>query len=198
VDAYISELDQWVALGLLTPNADNTRGGSGVYGYTDALPPVENGTEVGAAPETMWGSATAQIFGSVSPRMHWEFGLKHELRWLERWGLTYYGCCEPLDVKAGILARIPNLRKVSVSPWVNIPRAVAAYGGRFVLSRKPTPAFMAEDVWRPEAARADLASFLQQAQGCPLEVIMKDVSTVRYHPQRLWAWEKMAMEEVGA
>jgi len=23
---------------------------------------------------------------------------------------------------------------------------------------------------------------------------MKDISTVRYHPQRLWAWEKMAME----
>ncbi len=81
---------------------------------------------------------------------------------------------------------------------MNIPRAVAAYGGRFVLSRKPTPAFMAEDVWRPDAARADLRAFLDQARGCAVEVIMKDVSTVRYHPQRLWAWEKMAMEEVGA
>ena len=84
-DAYLSELDQWEALGLLTPNADNTRHGSGGYGYTAALPAA--GPEVGAAPATMWGSATAQIFGSVSPRMHWEFGLKHELRWLERWGL---------------------------------------------------------------------------------------------------------------
>jgi hypothetical protein len=194
VDAYISELDQWVALGLLTPNADNTRHGSGGYGYTAALP--ESGPEVGVAPETMWGSATAQIFGSVSPRMHWEFGLKHELRWLERWGLTYYGCCEPLDVKAGILERIPNLRKVSVSPWVNVTRAVAAYGGRYVLSRKPTPAFMAEDTWRPEAARTDLRAFLDQARGLPVEVIMKDVSTVRYQPQRLWEWEKLAMEEV--
>jgi hypothetical protein len=194
VDSYLSELDQWIALGLLTPNADNTRHGSGGYGYTTALP--EAGPELGAAPETLWGSATAQIFGSVSPRMHWEFGLKHELRWLERWGLTYYGCCEPLDVKAGILARIPNLRKVSVSPWVNVPRAIEAYGGRFVLSRKPTPAFMAEDRWRPEAARADLAAFLDLARGSPVEVIMKDVSTVRYHPQRLWEWEKLAMVEV--
>ena len=23
---------------------------------------------------------------------------------------------------------------------------------------------------------------------------MKDISTVRYHPQRLWEWEKIAME----
>jgi hypothetical protein len=194
VDAYLSELDQWIAQGLLTPNADNTRGGSGGYGYTSALP--QSGLEVGATPDTMWGSATAQIFGSVSPRMHWEFGLKHELRWLERWGLTYYGCCEPLDVKAGILERIPNLRKVSVSPWVNVSRAVEAYGGRYVLSRKPTPAFMAEDTWRPDAARADLVAFLEAARGLPVEVIMKDVSTVRYRPQRLWEWEKMAMEEV--
>ncbi len=193
-DAYLCELDQWEALGLLTPNADNTRHGSGGYGYTAALPAT--GPELGAAPATLWGSATAQIFGSVSPRMHWEFGLKHELRWLERWGLTYYGCCEPLDVKAGILQRIPNLRKVSCSPWVNVPRAVDAFGGRYVLSRKPTPAFMAEDVWRLDAARADLTAFLDAARGCAVEVIMKDVSTVRYQPQRLWTWAEMAMAEV--
>ena len=24
---------------------------------------------------------------------------------------------------------------------------------------------------------------------------MKDISTVRYHPERLWQWEKIAMEE---
>ena len=33
-----------------------------------------------------------------------------------------------------------------------------------------------------------------QARGCAVEVIMKDVSTVRYQPQRLWAWARMAME----
>jgi hypothetical protein len=196
VEAYLSELDQWETLGLLTPNADNTRGGSGGYGYTRALPTPEIGPELGAPPALLWGSATAQIFGSVSARMHWEFGLKHELRWLERWGLTYYGCCEPLDQKAEILGRIPNLRKVSVSPWVNVSRAVAAFGGHYVLSRKPTPAFMAEDRWRPTAARADLRAFLDAAGDCPVEIIMKDVSTVRYQPQRLWEWEQLAMAEV--
>jgi hypothetical protein len=28
------------------------------------------------------------------------------------------------------------------------------------------------------------------------EVIMKDVSTVRYEPKRLWEWERIAMEVV--
>jgi hypothetical protein len=115
--------------------------------------------------------------------MHWDFALKHEMRWLERWRLTYYGCCEPLDVKMSILREIPNLRKISVSPWVNSERAVEEIGTDYVVSRKPTPAWLAEDVWRPETARADLVQFLEVAKGCHVEVIMKDVSTVRYEPK---------------
>ena len=195
VDAYLCELDQWEALNLLTRNDDNTRIGSGGYGHTQALPGPAFDP---ARPHTqnLWGCATAQIFGSVSPRMHWDFALKHELRWLQRWGLTYYGCCEPLDVKMGILSRIPNLRKVSTSPWVNIDRAIKEIGGRYVMSRKPNPAWLAEDTWRPDMAEADLRAFLDKARGLPVEVILKDISTVRYQPQRLWEWEKMAMRVV--
>jgi hypothetical protein len=67
-------------------------------------------------------------------------------------------------------------------------------GTDYVLSRKPSPAVLAEDTWRPEAARHDLEQFLEKARGCSVEIIMKDVSTVRYQPQRLWEWEKIAME----
>jgi hypothetical protein len=197
VDAYLCELDQWEALNLLARNDDNTRIGSGGYGHTADLP----GTDFDPAhprPRNLWGCATAQIFGSVSPRMHWDFALKHEMRWLERWGLTYYGCCEPLDVKMGILRRIPNLRKVSVSPWVNVPRAVKEIGPDYVMSRKPNPAVLATDVFNPDTARADLVGFLDQARGCAVEIILKDISTVRYDPRRLWEWEKIAMRVVQA
>jgi hypothetical protein len=193
VDAYLRELDQWVELNLLTRNDDNTRIGSGAYGYTDELP-REGYHPEHPLPKDLWGSATAQIFVGVSPEMHWEFALQHEIRWLERWGLTYYGCCEPLDVKMDILRRIPNLRKISVSHWVDIDRAVSEMGTDYVLSRKPTPAGLAEDDWRPGLARQQLREFLEKARGCQIEIIMKDISTVRYQPQRLWEWEKMAME----
>ena len=193
VDAYLCELDQWVELNLLARNDDSTRIGSGAYGYTDELPGKEYDPDR-VLPQNLWGSATAQIFVGVSPDMHWEFALQHEMRWLERWGLTYYGCCEPLDVKMEIMRRIPNLRKISMSHWVDTERAVAEAGTDYVLSRKPTPAGLAEDDWRPELARRQLREFLEKARGCHIEVIMKDVSTVRYQPQRLWAWERMAME----
>jgi hypothetical protein len=193
MDAYLSQLDQWEALDLLDRNDDNTRIGSGGYGYTRDLP-GPGCDPVHVRPADMWGCATAQIFGAVSPRMHWEFALKHELRWLERWGLTYYGCCEPLDVKMGILRRIPNLRKVSMSPWVDVDRAVAVVGGAYVFSRKPNPAVLAADAWHPELARADLVGFLEKAQECHVEIILKDISTVRYEPWRLWEWERIAMD----
>ena len=193
VDAHLHELDQWEKLNLLSLNNDNTRIGSGAYGYTDELP----GDDVDPShvrPKNMWGCATAQIFSEVSPEMHWEFSLKHEMRWLERWALTYYGCCEPLDLKMGILRRVPNLRKISMSPWIKVDRAVAEVRDDYVFSHKPNPAVLAEHGWRPEFARDELRRVLDNTGDCRVEIILKDISTVRYKPQRLWEWEAIAME----
>ena len=197
VDAWLVELDQFIALNALALDADNTRIGSGGYGYVSTLPgPAYDPTRV--QPHNMWGCSNAQIFSEVSPDMHWQFALQHDLRWLSRWGLNYYGCCEPLDGKADLLQRIPNLRKVSVTPWCRTERAVATLGPHWVLSRKPNPAILAGDDWHPEHARQDLREFLEQARGCHVELIMKDISTVRRQPQRLWDWARIAMEEAEA
>jgi hypothetical protein len=196
VAAYLARLDQYERLNLLALNNDNTRVGSGGYGCTDELPaPGAHPTHVRARDE--WGCATAQIFSSVSPRMHQRFALQYERRWLERFGLTYYGCCEPLDIKMGILREVPNLRKVSMSPWVDLQRAVREVGQDYVFSRKPNPALFAEDVFNLEKARAELREALDATQDCRVEVILKDISTVRYEPQRLWQWAAMASEETA-
>jgi hypothetical protein len=195
VDVYIDRLDQWENLNLLTPNNDNTRVGSGAYGYTDELPGSPFDPEHITA-GNLWGCATAQIFSQVSPEMHWEFALRHEMRYLERWGLTYYGCCEPLDIKMDLMRKIPNLRKISMSPWVQPERSAERVGGDYVYSFKPNPAVLAEDRWRPEQARKDLVRYLEATRACHVEIIMKDVSTLRRQPQRLWEWEKIVMEVV--
>jgi len=196
VDVYIDRLDQWTGLNVLTPNNDNTRVGSGGYAYTDELP-GEDFDPDHITPKNLWGSATAQIFSEVSPEMHWEFALRHEMRYLERWGLTYYGCCEPLDIKMGILRKIPNLRKISMSPWIDPQRAADEVGEDYVFSFKPSPAILAEDRWRGDQARRELTDVLDKAGGCHVEIIMKDISTVRREPQRLWEWEKIVMEVVN-
>ena len=261
VDAWLVELDQFEQQNLLSLDCNNTRIGSGGYGYTSELPggassnyqhgrdefPLPTTKELGEGqgegnlkrvvaefsspsprsslagrggqtarsggtgnmrpspgeeldlahlrPHNMWGCSNAQIFSEVSPAMHWEFAVKHDLRWLSRWGLTYYGCCEPLDQKIEILRRIPNLRKISASPWCNVERLAEKVGADYILSRKPNPAVLAGDVWHPEWARDDMRSFLEKAgRPCHVELIMKDISTVRYQPHRLWEWATIAMQ----
>jgi len=195
VDAWMVELDQFVEQNLLSTDCDNTRIGSGGYGFTNRLPGDDFDPEH-VKPHNMWGCSNAQIFSEVSPSMHWDFAIEHDMRWLERWGMTYYGCCEPLDGKMEILRRIRNLRKISISPWCNSERAVSEIGADYVMSRKPSPAILAEDHWHPERAREDIRRFLDFAGGkCHIELIMKDISTVRYEPQRLWEWSRIAMEE---
>lgn len=195
VDACMHELDQYEQLNLLSLGNDNIRVGSGGYACTEELPaPGFNPNRV--RPKDLWGCSNAQIFSEVSPEMHWEFALRHDLRWLERWGLTYYGCCEPLDGKMEILKRIPNLRKVSMSPWVKLERAVKAVEDHYVFSYKPNPAFLAEDRWRPDLVRKTVQEVLDKTQDCRMEIILKDISTVRYQPQRLWEWENIIMELV--
>lgn len=193
VDAWMVELDQFEQQNLLSLDCNNTRIGSGGYGHTKALPGKNSDPDY-VRPMNMWGCSNAQIFSSVSPEMHWEFALEHDLRWLKRFGLTYYGCCEPLDNKAEILSRIPNLRKVSVSPWVNVNRAVENLGDKYVLSRKPSPAVFIK--WDTEEAKKQLVEFQDAARGCNVEYIMKDISTVNYQPQMLWEWAEMAMKVV--
>ncbi len=194
VTALMHRLDQYEQLGLLALNNNNTRIGSGGYGYTDELPQADFDSSH-VRPIDLWGCATAQIFSEVSPAMHEEFALRYERRWLERFGLTYYGCCEPLDTKMSILRTVPNLRKISMSPWIKVDRAVEGVGADYVFSFKPNPAILAEDHWRPEVARAQLRTVLEATRNCVVEIILKDISTVRYEPQRLWEWVTLAREE---
>jgi len=195
VNAHLARLDQYESLNLFSFSEGNFRVGSGGLGYTKELPKANFDTNRVRTVD-QWGFATAQIFCDVSPEMHEEFSLQYEKRWLERFGLNYYGCCEPLHHKIHILKSIPNLRKISMSPWIDVEKAVGNVGDHYVFSFKPNPAILATVDWNPELARKNLEEVLEKARGCCVEVILKDISTVRYEPQRLWEWEKMAMEVV--
>ncbi len=189
VDAWCSELDQLESLGLLESDNDNSRIGSGGYGYTADLAKAQVGEPTKAS--QVWGCSNAQIFSEVSPEMHWEFALKHDLRWLERFGLNYYGCCEPLDKKIELLDKIPRLRKVSVSAWAKPSNMAEACKGKYVVSIKPNPAVFV-GAWDIEKAEKELRQLLLDSAGCAVEIIMKDISTVGYKPERLHQWVAMA------
>ena len=191
--AFISRLDQLEALNLFSLNNTNVRVGTGAYGYTDELP-ARGFDAKHVRPCDMWGMGTAQIFSVVSPEMHKEFSLDYERRIMDRFGLVYYGCCEPLHNKIDILKEIPNLRKISMSPWIDVEVGAAKIQDKYVFSYKPSPSIFADDDWKPEVVRKELRGFLEKTRGCHVEIIMKDITTVLNQPQRLWEWSRIADE----
>jgi hypothetical protein len=146
----------------------------------------------------LWTYGMAQIFSAVSPAMHKEFWLDYAVRWFERFGLGYYGCCEPLHHKVDLIRQLPAVRKISISPFADVDAGAEAIGGDYVLSRKPSPALLAMATWDPDAVERELRQTLEACarNGCAVELILKDISTVRYEPQRLWEWARLARDLV--
>jgi hypothetical protein len=183
-------LDQLEAKGLLDAR-NNLVHCTGAW--TDELP-AEGFDPAFPRARDVWTAGMAQMFSVVSPAMHDEFEIQYAKDWYARFGLGYYGCCEPLDRKVGIVRKLPNVRKISMSPWVDVERGAEAMGGDYVFSRKPNPALLAADSFDAEAVEKDLRATLAACRrhGCPVELILKDISTVRYEPARLWEWAKIA------
>ena len=110
----------------------------------------------------------------------------------------YYGCCEPVHSRIHILKAIPNLDRVSVSPWADEAIMARELGRRYVYSRKPSPAQISTARFDEDAIRADLRQTLTTARDCRLEIIMKDVHTLNNQPERLPRWVQLARETIAA
>ncbi len=190
-DAFLSRMDQLQELDLLDHPHPQDRIGSGGAGYTDELPQPDHDPDHIRTID-QWGGATAQIFSEVSPAMHEEFALKYEKEIMQRCGLNYYGCCEPLHAKMHILAGASRLRKISISPWCDVEKAVENAEATYVFSHKPSPAVLAEDSFNPQRAERDIRRRIARSGGMPCEFVMKDISTVRGDVDRLIAWCEMA------
>ncbi len=150
--------------------------------------------------KNMWTYGAAQIFSTVSPAMHNEFDIQYAKKWYERFGLGYYGCCEPLDTKVDIIRELLNVRKISMSPWANVERAAEAIHGDYIISSKPSPAYFAtSDTLDTATIRTDFESAMKSAtkHGCNIEFILKDVSTIQKDVKKLKEWAKLAASICG-
>lgn len=146
-----------------------------------------------------WYRSMAQGFSDVSPQMHQEFDIQYSLEVAERFGYTYYGCCEPLDKKLDIVCKIPNLRKIGVTPWADEAAMAERMGGKYVYARKPNPANVAVST-DPDVIRRETETTVKICQkfGCPVEFVLKDISTVSHRPENLMVWSKVVSEVLDA
>lgn len=167
------------------------------YIYTDELLPGF-GESKGPTSENCWALGLAQLFTGVSPDVMREFELPYISKMAKYFGMIYYGCCDRLDDRLDIVKKIPNVRKVSCSPWSKRKNFAENIGTDLIMSNKPSPACLASDNMDWEEVRKDLQYTvdLAKANNVNLELILKDVSTVRFCPDRLKKWENIAMEIV--
>jgi len=185
---------QYVEMNLLSLNNDGTYHSSGGVGYTTELP-APGFDPARVRPCDMWSSAESQEMAQVSPEMHWEFAMAYEARLLEPFGLNGYGCCEDLTEKLDYVLRLPNMRRISISPFANVRRCAEKLGARYIFSWKPHPAHLVGE-FDEEQIRRYIARALDETRGCVVEMILKDTHTCEGRPERFTRWVELAREQV--
>ncbi len=168
VDAWMVELDQFVAQNLLCARLPTTRASApGGYGYTSKLPGqdldpdyVQAAQHVGLLerPDLLRGLAGDALGVRRQARSALARALGPDLLRLLR-------AAGPQDRHP---APHPQPAQDLGQPLVqDRPAGSRRSGNDYVLSRKPNPAVFADDGWHPERARQDLRSFLEKARGLP-------------------------------
>ena len=150
-----------------------------------------------AVTQNGWAFGMAQLFTSVSPAVTKEFEVDYVKELFKQFKYIYYGCCDRLDDRMEIVCTLPNVRKLSCSPWSNRDIFAEKLPKSIIMSNKPNPAFLADDVFDEDKVRADLRHTIDAARknGKQLEMILKDISTVKYKPENLVRYCEIAMEE---
>ena len=194
-DSYHRFLDFMEESGEFMMNVTDGFVGSGGLAYTRKLPQPDWKQGMNLRTVDMWGFAESQETVGVSPKMFHEFIFPYQMELLKRFRMNCYGCCEPVHERLDDIMTIPNLVRVSVSPWCNEELAAEAFKGKVIFSRKPNPTMIATGFFEHDI-REDLRHTLKVAKGCNLEIIMKDTHTVQNCPDRVREWVRIAKEEV--
>ncbi len=191
---HLEKLDYLEANSLLSLNNDGTYVGSGGYGFTDELPQDDLDGRVRCV--DMWGFTESQETVSVSPDMYEEFIFPYEKPIMDRFGLTCYGCCEPVHGRWHIVKRHHNLRRVSSSPWADVEKMAEYLEDKYILSIKPAPSAISTPTIDEDSIRLGLRRVLDFTKDCVVELIMKDNHTLGNRPENAVRWCQIAKEEV--
>jgi hypothetical protein len=186
-DSYLAYMDAAEAGGAMLPNNDGSRVHQDSYGYTHDLPGLGE-LDRPVRLSDVWGYSNSQETVGMSASMFNEFFFTYMKEFADRCGLFAYGCCEPVhELWAPCLSRLPNLRKLSVSPWCDEDDiGEKLRGTKICYHRKPSPNYISVDsVFDEGAFLKHMEHTVKAARGCPLEITFRDITSVRGEPRRL-------------
>jgi hypothetical protein len=173
--------------GLLVLNNGNDYMGSGSFCFSGELPQGDYDGRVRS--RDTWGHLNSQESIGISPEQFAEFVYPYYEELAREFGLVYYGCCEPVhNYWDRSLRNLPNLRKISISPWCD-EEAIGERlnGGRVIYSRKPSPNFIGiKAEFDEEAFTAYVQKTAAAVKGrCKAEFIFRDIYTLHGNRDKL-------------
>ena len=77
-----------------------------------------------------------------------------------------------------MLRKIPNLRRIAVSPWADVAQCARQIAEDYVMSWRPSPAETVSLGFDPDNVRRILADGLAAADGCHVDITLKDIETI--------------------
>jgi len=181
---------------LLVPNTDNQFGGPSSYGYVSELLSPDSSNKVVLKDLWVWPESQESV--TFSPQMFKDFFLGYLAEVSNLFGLSYYGCCEPLDDRIDLIQKaIPNLRTVSISGWNDFRKIGSLLGKNYVHAKKPNPAFIsgASPDW--ERMAKDIKDSFDACPNGNMEVVVRDVYDINGDMKRLGQWVEMTKNIVG-
>ena len=156
-------------------------------GYPDPTP------NKGYKMKDLWFFTHGQEFTLISPDQHEEFLLKYQMPIMSRFGLVSYVCCENITNKINMLRKIPNLRRIGITPTADVEKCAEQIQQDYVFSWKPNPSMICCG-FDKNAIHKTIKEGLDKSQGCIIDIMLKDISTVQGEPQRLIEWTKIVSD----
>ncbi len=161
--------------------------------YALDLPDPAPNTPCGGR-QFLWCFMASQETTAVGPALFEEFMLQYQMPIMAPFGLVAYGCCEDLTRKIDLLRQIPNLRRIAVTPRADVRRCAEQIGTDYVISWRPNPAEMVCCGFDPDHIRKVTREAMEACKGGYVDITLKDIETVQYHPERLAQWVKVTRE----
>lgn len=165
--------------------------------YTDELAdPQPNKT--GVKRKELWGFFAAQEFTTFGPDLFNEFMLEYQIPIMEKFGLVSYGCCEDLTQKIDLMHKIPNLRRLSVTPFANVKSSAEQIGSDYIISWRPNPSTMISTGLDEDFVRKHMQENFEyfKANNCKFDICLKDVETINGQPGNVKRWMQIVHEEI--
>lgn len=168
----------------------------GSYCFTDEL---TDGIE-GAALKDCWLFMDSQETSGISPQMYADVVFPYYKELMSLFGLVSYGCCEAVHtIWDSCHSTIPNMRKVSISPWCDEEfMGDRLRGTGITYLRKPPATLLGVGSELDEAATlACFTKTAKAAQGCKLEVAQRDVYQLNNTPDKVKRYVQLFRQAMG-